>query len=323
MNAQQKTLELKSLIERALTPLIENDYLLLDLPYHGNLGDTLIWQGELDFLDSLPHKCKYHSGSYDNIELMDKYIGETTIIIFHGGGNFGDIWKGHNEFRNRVIARYPNQKAIVLPQSVYYRDKENLQKDAVFFAQHPNVTICARDKKSLELLRREFPNNPSLLVPDMAFAMDMTKYKRRQPSKEALFLRRIDCELNDAVDYGIVPKNADVMDWIFLNESKQYYRIHTIRKWFGRIDRLLGTHWQHRAVDMYWHHVLRPLNVKTAIDILDNYSSIYTTRMHAALFSVILGKTDITLFDNSYGKSSSLYDTWLTDVEELKLIREK
>ena len=54
--------------------------------------------------------------------------------------------------------------------------------------------------------------------------------------------------------------------------------------------------------------------------MIDTYDQIYTTRMHAAILSVILGKSEVTLFDNNYGKSSSLYHTWLEDVNGLKLV---
>lgn len=50
MNCKDKVFQLRKNIEDVLIPLIDNDYIYLDLPYHANLGDTLIWQGTLDFL---------------------------------------------------------------------------------------------------------------------------------------------------------------------------------------------------------------------------------------------------------------------------------
>ena len=41
---------LQQLLEATLLPLINEDYVLLDLPYHSNIGDILIWQGELELL---------------------------------------------------------------------------------------------------------------------------------------------------------------------------------------------------------------------------------------------------------------------------------
>ena len=198
-----------------------------------------------------------------------------------------------------------------------------MRSDANFYSQHPYVIICVRDNRSFQLVREHFPKNKSLLVPDMAFCMDMKRYKRSSNPSGSVFIRREDKEVNREVNYKDVPTNAVVSDWTFLSKSNEYKRQRDIVKWATRFDCRLGTDWKHKWIDLYWYHVLRPLNVKTAINFIDHYEHIYTTRMHAAILSVILGKTDVTLFDNTYGKSSSFYNTWLRDVDGLKLITSK
>ena len=42
MTCEEKTWELRQIIEEQLTPLINNDYVLYDLPYHSNIGLSLI-----------------------------------------------------------------------------------------------------------------------------------------------------------------------------------------------------------------------------------------------------------------------------------------
>lgn len=321
MMPQEKVSQLKHFIYQALTPLVDNDYLLLDLPYHSNLGDTLIWQGELDFLKTVPYKCKYSTWFQGNLSMVEEILRPETILLFHGGGNFGDIWPVHGQFRRKVIEMFPKQQCVILPQTIYYQDERNLYEEAEFYSNYPNVTICARDVCSLELLKRFFPSNNSLLVPDMAFYMNIEGYKRSISPKGSVFVRREDQEINNNIDYQRVPKDSVVSDWLFLCNSKEYSRQEDIVKWGRRFDSRLGTDWKHSWLDFYWQHVLRPLNVKTAIRFIDQYKSVYTTRMHAAILGVILGKQDITLFDNSYGKSSSLYSTWLSDVDGLCMVR--
>lgn len=53
MNFLEKKKQLRTIIEEKLTPLIDNDYVLYGLPYYNNIGDTLIWEGELEFLKKL------------------------------------------------------------------------------------------------------------------------------------------------------------------------------------------------------------------------------------------------------------------------------
>ena len=320
MNSNEKTLSLKQQIHKILRPLIDSDYMLMDLPYHSNLGDTLIWQGELDFFKTLPYKNLYSISYQGNLTKAKKLIRSETILLFHGGGNFNDLWPVHGLFRHKVIAMFSNQRCIIFPQTIYFEDERNLHDEAEFFSHYPNVTICARDTISMGILRKWFPNNPSLLVPDMAFAMDMSKYKRAKSPKGSIFVRREDKEYRGSIDYSEVPKDAYITDWGFIKDCKEYAYSKTIAEWGARFDSRLGTDWNHQWTDWYWNHVLRHLNVKTAINLIDKYAHIYTTRMHAAILSVLLGKNDITLFDNSYGKSSSFYQTWLNNVEGLKLI---
>lgn len=59
MNIKEKKEQLMDLISSNLTPLIDNDYVYLDLPYYNNLGDTLIWEGTKNFLKALRYRCLY------------------------------------------------------------------------------------------------------------------------------------------------------------------------------------------------------------------------------------------------------------------------
>ena len=68
MNSSEKIEILKSRIEEVLRPLIDRDYVLLELPYYENIGDILIWEGERHFLEKLPYRCLYKASlfSYDS-----------------------------------------------------------------------------------------------------------------------------------------------------------------------------------------------------------------------------------------------------------------
>lgn len=49
MNNEEGIKELKSLISKTLLPLIGKQCVLYDVPFYKNIGDVLIWQGELSF----------------------------------------------------------------------------------------------------------------------------------------------------------------------------------------------------------------------------------------------------------------------------------
>lgn len=84
MNLDNKILitSLREKIQDALTPLITHDYVLLDLPYYDNIGDTLIWEGTREFLKTLPYKCLYYA-SKDSFRYRD--FPPDTVILLSGG----------------------------------------------------------------------------------------------------------------------------------------------------------------------------------------------------------------------------------------------
>lgn len=81
----QRLDKLRQLIYDTLDPIIDNDYCLLDIPDYPNIGDQLIYEGELDYLKRLNHKMLYVSN--DKYEDFSK-IPKNAIILLNGGGNF-------------------------------------------------------------------------------------------------------------------------------------------------------------------------------------------------------------------------------------------
>ncbi len=313
MEFQQKTEQLKGIIAEHLDPLIDTDYVLLDLPHYENTGDILIWQGELDYLARLPYRCLY---SASHLNYRTPRIDANTLILLQGGGNFGDLWPDFQQFRLRVIEEFPDNRIIILPQTIHYGDHGNMLRDAELFGRHKSLTICVRDHQSLAVLDRFFPGSRHLLLPDMAFCIDMGPWERyRSPQRdEALFLKRQDKELDSACRYdGIVPDGTLERDWpSFERLSPRQWLVYKLAGPGRRlppfvqrpIDRMLGR----------MGEALRKEYMKTGVRFLSGYSDIYTTRLHTAILSALLGKPFV-LFDNSYGKNSAFFDAWLQDLE--------
>lgn len=316
MEFREKVDNLKDQIERQLFPLIDHDYVLWDLPYHSNIGDTLIWEGECAFLKKLPYKCL---GYASNVTCTFPELSSDVIILLHGGGNFGDVWRKHQEFRLEVIRRYPHHRIIVFPQTVYYQDVTLMQEDARVMAEHPDLILCARDRVSYDLLKQHFRNR-ILLVPDMAFCIspdNLSKY--RQSEKERiLFLKRTDKELSSTS--VSIPGNGlpvDVRDWPSM--EKRMWKMFLFEKSLGLTLRFQKWGWKSLyrcgsgVIDWYAKRFLRLALVRKGVEFVSSYRYIYTTRLHVMILSVLLGK-ECTFFDNSYGKNSAFYDTWLKDL---------
>ena len=82
----------------------------------------------------------------------------------------------------------------------------------------------------------------------------------------------------------------------------------------------LGT-FTYPILDIYAYHIIRPKLVQAGIHFINPYKEIYTTRLHVAILSILTHKS-FTFIDNSYGKNSSFYNTWLTDLNGSTFVQE-
>lgn len=142
MNYLDKKRQLEEKIESSLLPLIDNDYVLYGLPYYKNIGDTLIWNGELNLLKKVPYKC-VGTCSWDSYP-QTKLPGN-VIILITGGGYFGDVWR--DAWKAVLDGIKPNRhnKIIFLPNTIYYENESIREADSEYLSTFPNLVICARD----------------------------------------------------------------------------------------------------------------------------------------------------------------------------------
>ncbi len=307
----KKIEELKGKIYSSLEHIITSDYVLLDLPYHDNIGDVLIWEGEESFLRTLPHKCLFKSSKQT---FKYRQVSKEVVVLIHGGGNFGDLWREMQEFHIEIVKLYPENPIIFLPQTVHYEDKMNLLSDSEELAKHNNLIICARDNNSYEILKKNFKNN-ILQVPDMAFCINYKKLRKRiSIDKDIFFLKRTDREVSRSIDYSeIIKKEGDIItgDWPTMDNDfviqTMLFKLRSPRNPVPIIT------------DRYANYIYRPYVIKLGVDLLSSFKYVYTTRLHGAILCILLG-IPFSFINNSYGKNSSFYHSWLSDCKEIEFI---
>ena len=322
-------MQLSKIIDERLLPVIKKntktyECIYLDLPYHTNIGDTLIWHGTEHFLKRAGLKCLYKTSFLVYSEnTMKKIIKRSnappykkTLIFLHGGGNFGDLWEIHHNFKKEIIKNYLDNPIIILPQTVSYSDVNKIKTDSKLFAQHKNLTICARDKRSYQILKNNFQNE-IVLVPDMAFCIPLNelKYFRVKQENKTLLLKRNDIELNNTIDYlkFIPEKEIDIRDWPSI--EKRMISSYFMEKIFV-LNRKASNQFSH-FTDIYASYFYKRSLIKAGVKFISKYNKIYTTRLHGAILSFLLEKPCI-LLDNSYGKNSTFFETWLSDSDVIQ-----
>ena len=317
MTRDDKISQLDIIIQDALSEMVGPQCVYVDLPYYANVGDVLIWEGTNQFFKR-NHITVVYSGSWDTFDFRP--IPEEIPIVMQGGGNFGDIWEPPQQFRLSIIKRYPKNRIIILPQTVYYYSEQRIKEDAIIFSSHSNLTICVRDTNSFNLVRKYFKNNV-ICLPDMAFCIPtkkIRKFGKKTKLGAYLFLKRSDKEYKFSRYETIIPTNVNVRDWPPLENEQSYLRTMSCLIKRRRILTRLGIS---RIIDFYAYYILRCRIMHEGVRFLSQYERVYTTRLHGAILAILLDKPCV-LLNNSYGKNESFYNTWLSDVNEITFVYE-
>ena len=295
-------LSMREQIRATLTPLLRGAprVALLDFPDYTNVGDSLIWLGQLRALrDAGAGRLVYVAtqGTYDRAELA-RAIGD-GIILITGGGNLGDIWTNHQEFRERVLADFPGNRVIQLPQSIAFRDPIRREQAARAFRAHPDFTLMVRSERSVQLAA-DLVARPPILCPDMALAL--SPLHRPVPATAgAVFLARTDQEADSHQDASMPPW-VERVDWVHMPPTV------LTRLSRGLLDRPRA--WRHMGTVRA--EIFRRLAVERlhfGASLLSRGRVVITDRLHGHVLAGILGLPHF-LLDNSYGKVRALWDTW-------------
>ena len=299
----------KQIIETQIKYYINDDFIFLDLPYHSNIGDSLIWYGEQNILTKLKFKCLY----YASLKTFHyKVLHTNIIIILHGGGNFGDLYPAHNEFRLHILQLYPNNKIIILPQTVYFENVKTARYYAAMFRRHKHLTIFARDNYSYRFLKTFRFSDDIKLLPDMAFCIntEWLKSMSKPNSGKNLYFKRIDKEASET-DYGaqlVQKKEYDYGDWPDYGQPEPMLQ---------HLNALIEAQ-KYAEADEYATKKYLPERIRIGVEFISQYNKIVSNRLHGAILSILLNKTT-RIIDNSYGKNSGYYNTWLKDIDSVKL----
>lgn len=262
---------------------------LLNMAWHDNIGDSLILMGEFFLLKELGAEIVYKSYMECDISALRDAIGKDGIIIFHGGGNFGDIWPVHQAFRKKIIRKISRPRIIIFPQSVHYRNNRTLNIDKILFSKFPNVQVFARSIDSFEFLQNHFPNNEAGLLPDLSVLIETTE-PTCEPSVDIVYLSRRDAEKMPLLD--------------------------NLTDLFSKLNP------KYSVFEFDWHDWDKILNPSPEVPSLEDPESranfrfeignmllcrgrvIITDRLHGVIMSLLIGKPVIA-FDNIYGKLKS------------------
>ncbi len=292
--------ELRSILLTRLTPLVERrPFALLDFPQHSNVGDSAIWLGELELMQQLTDARPAYVASFNDCD-WDKLAAFDGQIFLHGGGNFGDLWPWHHNFREEVLRRCKGRRIIQLPQTLHFNHPQNLLRAKAAIAQHGDFIVLARDQRSLEIARAL--DCEVILAPDSAFMLDLERTGVAR--HDVVFLRRTDKEAE------ALPPAAS--GWVELDWLGEPPRLWADMKRRALSRGLRDGRWSRDAMREIAYREIARARVSRGIRMLSRGRAVVTDRLHAHILATMLGIPNYVV-DNKYGKIGGFVATWRTD----------
>jgi pyruvyl transferase EpsO len=280
----------------------EAPFALVDFPDHANVGDSAIWVGTTAYFSAHRAREPRYVSSIDSFSeaTLRASVPEGPIFV-HGGGNFGDLWPRHQEFREHLLQRFPDREIIQLPQSIHFDDPARAEAAARAIARHGNFRLFVRDQPSYDFATARFDCEIAL-CPDMAIFIGTLE--RGAPDVDVFYLLRTDKERAVREDVGRASYTSRVGDWLV------ECRLSIETRRLLRLVRAMGSgQWDRLALRAASYEAAARARVLRGCRLLSSGRVVITDRLHAHLLSLLLGIPHAVL-DNSYGKLGRYLDAW-------------
>ncbi|OII73040.1 galactosyltransferase [Cryptosporidium ubiquitum] len=327
--------KLKSYYKQVFTGIKE--VLFVGFPDHPNRGDSAIFTGALILLEYLKIKIVkvvHLLNEYNANEIFDSFNAKTQerAVIFHGGGNFGDLYSHHHELRHIVLNDFVNYKVVMFPQTVFFKNQTNKVTTIQNFANHKGeLFLAARDNRSFEILTEMFKDVNHIrveLLPDMAFLIGDQRKKRGIPSLDILIHARADNEAPDILfnnnsvkmnnikleSIKKVIKEGNELENVEKNQNSDKNNIVIKRqKWVDYLTILIDD-WLDS--DANYNNLINSDYIEKSVSrtldgmaFLSRANIVITNRLHGHILLTLLGISHIVMGD-SFGKLMGFRETW-------------
>lgn len=156
----------------------------LGIPVHANLGDLA--QGVC-----IRRWLKKHFSDYQIIEIETNALVNThmsalkllktnykasDIIVFQSGYTTTDLGGFADEMHRAIMNNLPEAKMLMLPQTIFFKSKENETRTSKCYNSMKHMLFLARDEVSFEMAKRMFPDIPVKCYPDIVTTLIGTKH---------------------------------------------------------------------------------------------------------------------------------------------------
>jgi exopolysaccharide biosynthesis predicted pyruvyltransferase EpsI/GT2 family glycosyltransferase len=266
---------------------------------HKNIGDAAITLAEQKlFLEQFPDYYQVEVSTYEfaaKFSFLKAIENDDDLIVIHGGGNIGSLYREEEELHRKVIAAFPDKTILIMPQTVYFEDSKSgykeLELSKEIYNKHGKLKIYTRGETSLSVIHRFFPNVEAEVRPDSTIILNRTQ----ESARKGILL----CLRND---------NESI-----LTEADTNAVVTAVRK----VDSEFET-----SDNMYDEDITRDIRSSVVEEELKRFASkklVITDRLHGMLFSVITGTPVIVLKSCGY-KIEEYYKEFFHDAKGIEFI---
>ncbi|WP_319205476.1 polysaccharide pyruvyl transferase family protein [uncultured Ilyobacter sp.] len=270
-------------------------------PRHKNMGDHAIAFASKKFIEE--NFKDYNFIELDMVDLykygiaLKSFLTPDDIIMILGGGNMGDMYLQDEEQRRFIINKFRKNKIISLPQTISFSDTERgrkeLEKSKKAYNSHEKLLLTAREKKSFEIMKKNFNESNVIEVPDIVLYLNEIKNESRE---YILLCLRKDKE-------GVL--SQEFKENIRLLLMKKYKKVKVIDTVFKKnIDKNT-----------------RDLNLKRLLTDIRKSQLVITDRLHGMIFCVITGTPCLVLGTFNH-KVTGVYK-WVEGLKHVKMVTQE
>lgn len=283
------------------TKKVDKQYILFGTPLHGNIGDHAITIAEYKMLKDIGINNVFEVSSFKRqyiIKYLKNHISKNAIIMINGGGFMGSQWIREEEMIRDVVSSFPNNKIIIFPQTIYYKQDENgqteMQKSLEIYKKHKNLVICTREKISYEFAKQYLSNANILLVPDIVLYLD-NKKKTKYHREGILACLRKDVEKN------ITTEDENTL-------------ISSLKKYSDKVE------YTDTVLDKGISAIDREKVFDEKLNEFEKYKLVVTDRLHGMIFAAITNTPCIAIGNYNY-KVKGVYE-WIKNLDYIKFIED-
>lgn len=202
--------------------ITDNNIFYFGIPMHTNLGDLAQTYCTWQWCEENYPTWKVYSfqsfACYDNefVLLLKKIVKPSDIILFQSGYCTKETHRDH-PMHLKIVGNFPNNRIVVLPQTVNFKDQNEYKKTANLYNAHKRMLFLARDRISYNSATQMFSNVRVELYPDIVTSL-IGKYQWDDKRNGVLLCLRNDLEQlyspnqTQRIREAFIEKQCDITD---------------------------------------------------------------------------------------------------------------